>query len=295
MRTSITTQFYAVCALVGLGLANPAAAQSNPPKPGNYRCFTTTMGLATAQPNPRDESARAARGLDPLKPGERAIPQMPITPVLIVPAFWGDIVMKAGGTYNFSGQKGSGGYTFNKATSQLTFTGDLSIMRVTGYNDQNYGFFLTYNGTAYQCGLRGGNGASSPAVSPSTPPKPVARVASIGPALKSATAADLTGHFEGSYICGQGETSLTLDLLGKENGVLVALLSFGGANNIPKGSYSLVGKWAGAHFTLKANEWVSQPKGYIMVDVEGDLGAKGVFGNMLTSGCSNFSALRVQQ
>jgi hypothetical protein len=46
---------------------------------------------------------------------------------------------------------------------------------------------------------------------------------------------------------------------------------------------------------LKSNAWIDQPEGYIMVDIEGEVSARGVSGNMLTPTCSNFSALRINK
>ncbi len=211
------------------------------------------------------------------------MPDVNVPQMLLVPAAFGPVVLDGKGTYRLPVIGQSGKYGFNAATGRPTFTGDLGAMLKKEYNGTGTSFHLGLNGLNFDCGLLGGN---APAL---------AKVATLGPALASAKASDFTGHFEGSYICGQGETNLTLDTLAQDTGEIVVVFSFGGNNNAPKGSYSLIGKWSGSKFSLKSDKWIEQPNGYVMVDIDGEISERGLSGNIINSSCTNFSALRIDR
>ena len=82
------------------------SAQSLPPEVGSYYCYTT--GLAN------DIYAN--------------------NPIAVQPAFFGDIVMDGKGNYKLTQRNQIGSYIFNKTSSKLTFTGDLSVMTVSEYS-----------------------------------------------------------------------------------------------------------------------------------------------------------------
>ena len=100
--------------------------QELPPKAGRYYCYTTVYS-----PSPYQSGA-----------------------IRVVPAFFGDVILDGKGNYKFSRKSGTGQYAFDRATSKLSFTGDLGLMTVDQYKSKNYSFFLTHNGLAFQCGLQ---------------------------------------------------------------------------------------------------------------------------------------------
>jgi hypothetical protein len=283
--------FYSIMfAIIAQLLAiSPAMAKNLPLKAGAYECFTITVMTSPMPPRQRDDPVVVARR-GARVPGQFDVPDVNVPQMLLAPAAFGNVILDGKGTYRMPTIGQSGKYGFNAATGRPTFTGDLGVMLRNEYNGSGTSFHIGYQGLNFECGLLRPRGSVSQA-----PVKPTARVATLGPALTRATALDLTGHFEGTYICRQGETAMTLDTLAKDSGNIVALMSFGGNNGMPKGSYTLVGNWNGAKFNLKSNEWVDQPAGYIMVDIEGEVNARGVSGNIQSPTCSNFSAVRIKQ
>ncbi len=274
---------FALALLVQFICADQALAKSLPLKAGTYECYTITTTISPLPPRHRDDPVVVARR-GARVPGQIDVPDINMPQMLLAPAAFGRIILDGKGGYKLPTIGQSGRYGFNAATGRPTFTGDLGAMLKNEYNGTGTSFHLGMRGLNFECGLLGGGNAAAPA-----------RVATLGPALAGAKASHFTGHFEGSYICRQGETKLTLDTLAKETGEMVAVFSFGGNNGSPKGSYSLVGKWTGAKFSLKSNEWIDHPEGYTMVDIDGEVSARGLSGNILSSGCSNFSAIRTNR
>jgi hypothetical protein len=268
---------------------SPVTAKNLPLSTGTYECFTITVMTSPLPPRQRDDPVVVARRGARI-PGQFDVPDINVPQMLLAPAAFGNVILDGKGTYKMPTTGQTGKYGFNAATGRPTFTGDLGVMLRNEYNGSGTSFHIGLQGLNFECGLLRPRGSTDQA-----PVKPTAKVATLGPALTRATALDLTGHFEGTYICRQGETAMTLDTLAKDSGNIVALMSFGGTNGLPKGSYTMVGNWNGAKFRLKANEWVNQPAGYIMVDIEGEVGARGVSGNIQSPACSNFSAVRIKQ
>jgi hypothetical protein len=279
----------ALAMIIHLVSVSPAMAKNLPLKAGTYECFTITVMTSPLPPRHRDDPVVVARR-GARVPGQFDVPDINVPQMLLAPAAFGNVNLDGKGTYRMPTIGQTGKYGFNAATGRPTFTGDLGVMLRNEYNGTGTSFHIGLRGMNFECGLLN-TGARTAA----TPVKPTAKVATLGPALTSATARDFTGHFEGAYICSKGKNTMILDTLAKESGKIVALMSFGGTDNFPKGSYTMIGNWTGAKFNLKANEWVNQPPGYIMVDVEGVVSARGVSGNMLSPACSNFSAVRIDK
>lgn len=271
-----------------LAFVSPAMAKNLPLNAGTYECFTITVMTSPLPPRQRDDPVVVARR-GARVPGQIDVPDVNVPQMLLAPAAFGNVILDGNGTYRMPTIGQTGKYGFNVATGRPTFTGDLGVMLKNEYNGSGTSFHIGLKGLNFECGLL------RPRENLAAPVKPTAKVAALGPALTSATALDLTGRFEGTYICSRGENKLTLDTLAKDSGELVALMTFGGINNLPKGSYTLVGNWNGAKFSLKGNEWVNRPEGYVMVDLEGELSARGVSGNLNNPTCSNFSAVRIKQ
>jgi hypothetical protein len=290
--TNISSAYFTRFILASLplclfGLSTPAYAKNLPLKAGTYECFTITLMTSATPPRQRDDPVVVARRGARVR-GEIDVPDVEYQPLMLAPAAFGHVILDGKGGYKMPTIGQGGRYGFNAATGRPTFTGDLGAMLKNEYSGTGTGFHIGLGGMNFECGLLGAGNAAATA-------KPIARVDGIGPALKTAKASDLTGRFDGTYVCGQGLTNMILDLMANEKGALVARMTFGGNAGKPKGSYTLTGTWSGAKFTLKSKEWISQPPNYVMVDLEGEVSAKGVAGNVINSTCSNFAAERVQK
>jgi serine/threonine protein kinase len=80
----------------------------------------------------------------------------------------------------------------------------------------------------------------------------------------------LTGTWEGSYVCSQGETGVRLVIQAAAAGTLTATFNFFAVPSnpgVPSGSYTMTGTYSSAGVTLTQDQWISQPAGYSMVDI----------------------------
>ena len=256
------------------GLSSTAYAQANAPQLGSYRCFTFTGAIPTSPAPRRDDP-----GQRKLEHGERYVPPQQATTAFVVPAFFGNVELLTKETYRLSGRGSTGGYRFDQANEQLSFTGDLSIMKVSRFDSTRSTFFITYQTLSYQCSLAAANAVTPPTLNKSQ-----------GQAITSPE--DLTGRFVGSYACNQTDRALQLDLKANAEGLLVALLSFGGTNQTPKGSYTLQGSWEGSTFKLDPVAWVSQPSGFRMTALIGQFEGKRLTGFIVSPACKDFIVTR---
>jgi len=83
---------------------------------------------------------------------------------------------------------------------------------------------------------------------------------------------NISGNYVGTYKCGQGTTGLTLSISQNNNAPeLDAEFNFYPVTsnlNVPSGSYLMKGTINGQKISLKGTEWIQQPDGYGMVDIE---------------------------
>jgi hypothetical protein len=224
-----------------------------------------------------------------LERGQRAMPIPATQMVMIMPAFFGNIEFNGRGTYRLTGSGNTGGYTVDRSTRLPTFTGDLKIMDVRPITGREHAFFLVYQDMAFECGLA--SAATAP-VTASGPPRPQTPRTPPRPNGPPATAASFTGHFEGTYVCGQGETSMQLDTRAAAGGELVAVMNFGGEANRPRGRYTLTGNWTGNAFRLAPEKWLEQPTGYSMTAISGTLDGGAITGSVEAAGCGAMSLQR---
>ena len=291
-QSAIRTSLAASCAVIAMTIASPAEAKPAALKAGTYNCTTissSTFALRTPDTNDPSEINRRAGGnkITPISP-----PQL-----FFGPAAFGNVILDGKGGYRMPSVRQTGRYGFNAATGRPTFTGDLGAMKQGYYSGTGTSFTVSMGDDLnFQCSL---TGAAASGPSPAGPSAPDAGpFAAMGPALKSGTAADFTGSFTGDYICRNDSTTLQLSLSAKPDGSLVGIFRFGGDRmaemNYAVGAYSMRGSWAGSHFTLKSNSWIRQPDGFVMVDIEGDISERGVFGKVLYPSCSTFMATKVK-
>jgi len=112
----------------------------------------------------------------------------------------------------------------------------------------------------------------------------------------------VSGTWKGSYVCGQGDTALTLILRpGRHKGELDGLFHFHGSVSnpgVPEGCFTMTGS-AGAQnhqITLSAGIWLLQPFGYVTVDLTGRLepGGDRLSGQVIGPLCQGFKLRRVK-
>jgi hypothetical protein len=277
--------------LVYFGVVKAAGtdnAQAAPLKPGTYQCFTITTMYTPSKP--ADDPSEIARRNAGLKTRGMVAPQM-----LLAPAAFGNAVLDDNGKYRLTNVRSTGQYGFNKATGRPIFTGDLGAMQQGEYSGTGTAFIVSWQGVSYQCGLTAKEGEAS---SEGALERQAAYLASSGSVLKSATAQDFNGNFEGSYVCLGSATYLRLSLSAKPDGSISGAFHFGGMHtpeiSYSVGSFTLVGTWQGSHFSLKGQQWVKQPAGYEMVDIDGDLTTLGSAGKILNKACTVFAVKRVR-
>lgn len=96
------------------------------------------------------------------------------------------------------------------------------------------------------------------------------------PSIQSGQTQDaslLTGRWQGSYICSQGVTGLTVKLQGNKNGDIVGVFEFYPLPQNPRiqaGTYTVSGKYlSNNQLLLSPVNWVNRPSNYIMVSLNG--------------------------
>ncbi len=286
------TGFAAFCAVTAMTFVSPVQAKPAALNAGTYHCTTissSTFAQRTPDTNDPSEINRRAGG-NKIRPATP--PQL-----FFGPAAFGNVILDGKGGYRMPSVRQTGRYGFNAATGRPTFTGDLGAMKQGYYSGTGTSFTVSMGDDLnFQCSLAGAAadgqlsaGSSAPDAGP---------FAAMGPALESAAATNFTGSFTGDYICGNDSTTLQLSLSAKPNGSLVGIFRFGGDRmaemNYALGTYSMIGNWTGSHFTLKSQAWIRQPAGYVMVDIEGDISERGVFGKVVSPSCSTFTATKVK-
>ena len=145
------------------------------------------------------------------------------------------------------------------------------------------------------------NGAAAAAASPSTQ-SPLGAggggdgSGSLGdaPSSSGSDAKVLSGTWTGQYVCAQGTTKLTLLLEGAGSGV-AGTFKFTGLSgtDTPSGSYTLGGTLADGKVTLHGETWLSQPSGYVMVDLEvTGITSTTLSGTVDGAGCTTFQVIK---
>jgi hypothetical protein len=114
------------------------------------------------------------------------------------------------------------------------------------------------------------------------------------PAL--AAGASLTGTWEGSYICSEGETGMTLTIVDVA-GDLDAFMEFYEVPEnpgVPDGAFAMEGTNTGGEIELAGTEWIDQPAGDVMVGLTAEAEAvlQQLEGVVDGDGCSTFTLER---
>ena len=100
-----------------------------------------------------------------------------------------------------------------------------------------------------------------------------------------------SGTWGGDYICSQGATGLTMEISTNSSN-LAAIFNFYPLAQNPKiksGSFKLTGQFSeNGSFVLQPKSWISQPKGYRMVGMAGEINTTELSGSILSQSCSSF-------
>lgn len=110
----------------------------------------------------------------------------------------------------------------------------------------------------------------------------------------------LSGVWEGTYECAQGQTGLRLTVDDSGGGAVGASFEYFPAEGNPDvatGSYTMTGTNADGALALEGNEWLEQGGDDAMVGLQADVGTRSdteaLEGTVVGSGCSTFSLDRV--
>ncbi|MEU6843874.1 serine/threonine-protein kinase [Streptomyces sp. NPDC046716] len=137
----------------------------------------------------------------------------------------------------------------------------------------------------------------SPAPSVSVPAVPASESPSYRPSYSSGTQ-NLSGKWNGSYICNQGITGLSLTIEQHSDGTADAVFSFYPAPSnpgVPRGSFAMKGTLTGRVLTLKASRWIDRPSDFDPVDLSAVYDSSTpdhLDGLILGGNCSTFSTER---
>ncbi|MFE5208109.1 serine/threonine-protein kinase [Streptomyces sp. NPDC056600] len=141
------------------------------------------------------------------------------------------------------------------------------------------------SGTPYDASSSTGPPADAPS-DPSPSPSP------------SEVVTDLSGRWNGSYVCNQGITGLVLTVDQYQDGSVTGVFAFYPAPSnptVPRGSFAVAGTFESGVLTLRATNWIEQPPGYLTVDLQAayDPSAPGhMDGRVYGANCTTFSADR---
>jgi hypothetical protein len=111
----------------------------------------------------------------------------------------------------------------------------------------------------------------------------------------TADASGVTGTWRGWYVCGQGLTSVEMELRGEENGRVEGTFVFSAHPenpDVPGGSYRVHGTLtSGLVLRLEGGEWMERPEGYYTVPLVGrmELERARYYGFVDFLGCETFS------
>jgi hypothetical protein len=103
--------------------------------------------------------------------------------------------------------------------------------------------------------------------------------------------------WRGTYLCAQGVTELQLHIERVDGLDIGALFEFAHTDSGASGEFEMSGAYKSPtrRLRLVAGKWLSQPPGYVAVDMEGRVSPDGrsYSGRITTPGCGEFSVRRV--
>jgi hypothetical protein len=165
-------------------------------------------------------------------------------------------------------------------------------------------FLLIFCSAVTACGatVSGRGSVVAGPTSSTSGPGPTATLSSsstAAPAPGAILPAQMAGVWNGTYVCAQGTTALTLTITVSQTGELAAIFAFRAtAQNptVPSGSYRMIAVVAGRSLEFTPAGWIDQPAGYVQVGLDGTLPAttspNRFAGFVVSAGCTDFSLTR---
>ncbi|KRE16029.1 hypothetical protein ASE66_09655 [Bosea sp. Root483D1] len=131
----------------------------------------------------------------------------------------------------------------------------------------------------------------------------LALMAMLAPSVRAQDAsAALTGNWQGTYVCAQGKTGLTLTIDPQDGREFSGVFQFYAVREnitVPDGCFTVSGRIrSGGAVDIIGSTWIKRPAGYITVDLHGRVGQGGtnMSGTVATPGygnlCSRFELTR---
>jgi hypothetical protein len=125
----------------------------------------------------------------------------------------------------------------------------------------------------------------------------------LSSAHAQSTSAPVSGDWTGKYICAQGVTALDLHIDKTGGNAIKATFSFGPLPenpDVPKGLYEMRGTFdpSTRSVILHGARWISEPDGYVMVDLKGRVAQTGQNISGVVpglAGCTNFEIWRAAE
>ncbi len=110
--------------------------------------------------------------------------------------------------------------------------------------------------------------------------------------------AEVGGTWQGSYICNQGLTGLTLTVVPSPHGAAKGVFRFYQVDanpGVPDGCFAMSGNVFGDELRLQAGKWLFRPFGYVTVDLAGSVSPDGseLTGAIFGPKCTSFSLRRI--
>jgi len=122
------------------------------------------------------------------------------------------------------------------------------------------------------------------------------------PVRAQETSVALLGNWQGTYICAQGKTGLTLTIDRQDGSTFSGVFQFYPLREnitVPEGCFTVSGHIrSGGTLDIAGSKWIKRPAGYIIVDLHGRVGQGGtnMAGTVATPGygrlCSRFELTR---
>ncbi|MGW1889945.1 protein kinase domain-containing protein [Streptomyces sp. NPDC002004] len=141
--------------------------------------------------------------------------------------------------------------------------------------------------------------SDTPSYTPSeTPSETPSDTPSETPSTPAADVTDLSGRWNGSYVCNQGITGLVLTVEQHDDGTADAVFSFYPAPSnpqVPRGSFAMAGTMQNGVLTLRATHWINEPPNYLTVDLQATYDTSApdhLDGLVYGPNCTTFSADR---